>query len=252
MCGRYALTLPPEAVKQYFGYDETPNFPPRYNISPTQPVPIIRYDSQAASGCRFDLMRWGFIPGWVKDLKAFPLVINVRSETAREKPSFRAAFSRRRCLMPADGFYEWHRTGSGKSVQNNAYLFRRPDRSVFAFAALWECWSSPDGSEIDTVALVNGGANGLMSAVHDRCPIIIDHKDIDAWLNPSLTTDQAFGYCRPPSDDLLEMIRISSLVNKVANDRPEVQQPFVAGMATDQPESTQPKPAKQPAQGNLF
>jgi putative SOS response-associated peptidase YedK len=252
MCGRYALTLPPEAVKHHFRYDETPNFPARYNISPTQPVPIIRHDGLSPGGCRFDLMRWGFIPGWVKDPKTFPLVINIRSETAREKPSFRAAFARRRCLMPADGFYEWHRTGSGRGAQNNAYLFRKPDRSVFAFAALWECWSSADGSEIDTVALVNGGANGLMSAVHDRCPIIIHPKDFAAWLDPALTTDQAFGYCRPPPDDLLEMVRISSLVNKVANDGPQVQEPFVAEEIPEQIEISRRKPASETGQGSLF
>ncbi len=252
MCGRYALILPPDSVKQEFGYDETPNFPPRYNISPTQPVPIVRHDSTAQGGRRFDLMRWGFIPGWVKDPKTFPLVINVRSETAREKPSFRAAFTRRRCLMPADGFYEWHRTGQGKGAQNNAYLFRKPGRGVFAFAALWECWSSPDGSEIDTVALVNGGANGLMSAVHDRCPIIIAPKDYTAWLDPSLTADQAFGYCRPPPDDLLDMIRIGNLVNKVANDRPEVQEPFVAGWEPKPLEKSRCRKTKQSRQGRLF
>jgi putative SOS response-associated peptidase YedK len=197
-------------------------------------------------------MRWGFIPGWVKDPKTFPLVINVRSETAREKPSFRAAFARRRCLMPADGFYEWHRTGTGRGVQNNAYLFRKPDRGVFAFAAIWECWSSPDGSEIDTVALVNGGANGLMSAVHDRCPIIIAPNDFKAWLDPSLTADQAFSYCRPPPDELLEMIRIGNLVNKVANDRSEIQEPFVASEVAEQAETSRRKPARETGQGSLF
>jgi putative SOS response-associated peptidase YedK len=174
MCGRYAITLPPQAMREAFAYPEQPNFPPRYNIAPTQPVPVVRMHEGAR---QFILMRWGFIPGWVKDAKDFPLVINIRSESAREKPSFRAAFTRRRCLMPVDGFYEWHRLGK----ENRPYLFRRPDRGLFAFAALWETWHSQDGSEIDTVAMVTGPANGLMSAIHHRCPVIVEPRDHDAW-----------------------------------------------------------------------
>jgi putative SOS response-associated peptidase YedK len=223
MCGRYAITLPPDAMRALFRYREQPNFPPRHNIAPTQPVPVIRaHDGER----QFILMRWGFIPGWVKDLKNFPLVINIRGESAAEKPSFRAALTRRRCLMPADGFYEWHRIGTGRGTENRAYLFRRPDRGLFAFAALWETWHSPDGSEIDTVALVNGPANGLMSAIHERCPVIVDPADHDAWLDPRAEAKHVAPLIRPPPDDLLEMARIGSAVNKVANDGPEVQEPF--------------------------
>lgn len=225
MCGRYAITLPPEAMRRLFAYGEQPNFPPRYNIAPTQPVPVVRLENGAR---QFVLMRWGFIPGWVKDPKAFPLVINIRGEGAREKPSFRAAFIRRRCLMPADGFYEWHRMGPGRQAENRAYLFRRPDRGFFAFPALWETWHSPDGSEIDTVALVNGPANGLMAAIHDRCPVILDPRDYDAWLDPAATPDEAATLLKPPPDELLEMVRIGTAVNKVANDGPDVQEPFDA------------------------
>src|SRR5690606_12498466 len=119
MCGRYAITLPPDAMQALFRYGERPNFPPRYNIAPTQPVPVVRIHNGARE---FILMRWGFIPGWVKDAKAFPLVINIRGESAHEKPSFRAALTRRRCLMPADGFYEWHRVDK----ESRPYLFRKP------------------------------------------------------------------------------------------------------------------------------
>jgi putative SOS response-associated peptidase YedK len=223
MCGRYAITLPPEAMRSLFAYREQPNFPPRYNIAPTQPVPVVRLENGAR---QFILMRWGFVPGWVKDPKDFPLVINIRGESVREKPSFRAAFIRRRCLMPADGFYEWHRTGQGRQAENRAYLFRKPDRGLFAFAALWETWSAPDGSEIDTVALVNGPANGLMAAIHDRCPVILAPSDYDSWLDPAATPDEAARLLQPPPDDLLEMVRIGNAVNKVANDGPEVQEPF--------------------------
>jgi putative SOS response-associated peptidase YedK len=234
MCGRYALILPPEAVRGFFGHAERPNFPPRYNIAPTQPVPVVR----ALDGVRrFDLMRWGFIPGWVKNLKDFPLVINVRSETAREKPSFRAAFTRRRCLMPADGFYEWHRVGA----ENRPYLFRRPDRSPFAFAALWETWHSIDGSEIDTVALLNTHANGLMSAIHHRCPVILEPSLFDRWLDPATGVDDAFSMLQPPPDDLLEMLRITPLVNKVSHDGPAVQQ---AWRDAEEPRSSSDTPSR--------
>lgn len=247
MCGRYALILPPEAVRALFRYAEQPNFPPRYNVAPTQPVPVVVLRD---GDVNFMLMRWGFLPSWLKDPKDFPLVINVRGETIQEKPSFCAAFTRRRCLMPADGFYEWHRVGK----DNRAYLFRRPDRGVFAFAAIWETWSSADGSEIDTVALVNSHANGLMSAIHHRCPVILEQAQFEAWLDPSTTPDAAGLLLKPPPDEALEMVRIGPLVNKVANDGPQVQAPWVEPVH-DEPKLVQqkrPKAATPGGQGTLF
>jgi putative SOS response-associated peptidase YedK len=253
MCGRYAVTLPPEAMRQAFAYREQPNFPPRYNIAPTQPVPVVRLEQGTR---QFILMRWGFIPGWVKDPKDFPLVINIRSESAAEKPSFRAALARRRCLMPADGFYEWHRLGEGRRQENRPYLFRRPDRGFFAFAALWETWHSPDGSEIDTVAMVTGPATGQMAAIHHRSPVILAPENYDAWLDPGAEPAALQPLMRPPPDDLLEMFRIGEGVNKVANDGPELQAPFDPASAPKPPEQ---KPAmrsrrggKDDAQGSLF
>lgn len=253
MCGRYAVTLPPEAMRQAFAYREQPNFPPRYNIAPTQPVPVVRQDQGAR---QFLLMRWGFIPGWVKDPKTFPLVINIRSESAGEKPSFRAAFTRRRCLMPADGFYEWPRGGGQRQQENRPYLFRRQGRGFFAFAALWETWHSPDGSEIDTVAMVTGPANGLMAAIHERCPVILAPEDYDAWLDPHAEPARLMALLKPPPDEFLEMTMVGAAVNKVANDGPELQQPFDAATAPKPPEA---KPVMRPrrggkddAQGNLF
>ncbi len=172
---------------------------------------------------RFVLMRWGFLPGWVKDPKDFPLVINVRSETAAEKPSFRNALKRRRCLMPADGFYEWRRVGR----DNQAFLFRKADRGPFAFAAIHETWSGPDGGEIDTVALVNTQANATMAPIHHRCPIVLARDEHEAWLDPQASPADVARLMRPPPDDLLEAVRIGPAVNKVANDGPELQLPFV-------------------------
>lgn len=239
MCGRYAITLPPERLRSVFGYREQPNFPPRYNIAPTQPVPVVHLDQGER---HFTLMRWGFLPGWVKDPKDFPLVINVRSESAAEKPSFRAALIRRRALMPADAFYEW-RSGEARGAQKLPYLFRRPDREPFAFAALWETWHSPDGSEIDTAALVSGSANGLMSAIHHRCPVVLDPKDYDAWLDPAADAGTVAKLMRPPPDAMLEMIPIGPAVNKVAHDGPECQAPREAMPVAK---------AEEPAQGSLF
>jgi putative SOS response-associated peptidase YedK len=245
MCGRFAIITPPDAVKAYFGYAETPNFPPRYNIAPTQPVPVVH---NAEGDRHFTLMRWGFLPGWVKDPKEFPLVINIRSETAREKASFRAAFQRRRALMPADGFYEWQRLGK----DSRPFLLRRADRRIFAFAALYETWSSADGSEIDTVALLNTTANGVISAIHERSPVILPQEDFDVWLDPQTRPDEAHALLRPPPDDLLDMVEIGRAINKVANDTPDVQ---IA--AADQPEpANEKKPGKPPRsdseQGSLF
>jgi putative SOS response-associated peptidase YedK len=249
MCGRYALTLPPDAVRQYFGYTDQPNFPPRYNIAPTQPVPVVHRQDGVR---RFTLMRWGFIPGWVKDPKDFPLIINIRSETAREKASFRAAIQRRRALMPADGFYEWQRLGR----ESRPFLLRRPDRAVFAFAALWETYMSSDGSEIDTVALLNTTANGVIAAIHERSPVILPPDQFEAWLDPETPAERALGLLRPPADDLLEMIPIGRAVNKVANDSPAVQEPEAAKRESPTPPSPPKRKASARApdegQGGLF
>lgn len=250
MCGRYAITLPPEAMRKVFAYREQPNFPPRYNIAPTQPVPVVRLHEGAR---QFILMRWGFIPGWVKDPKDFPLVVNIRGESAATKPSFRAALARRRCLMPADGFYEWHRLGKGRQAESRANLFRRPDRAPFALAALWETWHSPDGSEIDTVAPLTGAANGLMAAIHDRCPVIVAPEHFDGWLDPMADARDAENLLRPPPDDLLEMIRIGNAVNKVANDGPELHEPFdAAAQSTPAVPARSGKAKGNGSQGELF
>jgi putative SOS response-associated peptidase YedK len=247
MCGRYALTLPPDAVRRYFDYTDQPNFPPRYNIAPTQPVPVLHLQDGVR---RFRLMRWGFLPGWVKDPKEFPLVINIRSETVREKASFRAAFLRRRALMPADGFYEWQKLGR----DSRPFLLRRPDRGPLAFAALHETWSSPDGSEIDTAALVNTTANGVIAAIHERSPVILPPEHFDAWLDPATPPDAARSLLQPPPDDLLEMIPIGRAVNKVANDDAAVQAPIGPDVSDDPPPS-KPKPTgrgRDDRQGALF
>ena len=154
MCGRFALTLPPEALRRLFGFVELPNLAPRFNIAPTQPIAIIRAargDSDGSVARHWAHVRWGFLPGFVKDAKGFPLLFNARAEGVEDKASFRNAARRRRCLVPADGFYEWHRVGSGRSVPSQPYLCRRADGMAMGLAGLWETWVGPNGEEVDTV-----------------------------------------------------------------------------------------------------
>ncbi len=245
MCGRYAIKTIPEVMQAAFGYEDRPNFPPRYNIAPTQPVPVVTLDHGKR---RFVLMRWGFIPGWVKDPKDFPLVINVRSETAREKPSFRAAFTRRRALMPADAFYEWHREGKVKTP----YLIRRPDGGLFAFPALWETWTSPDGSEVDTVAMLTAEAPPPVAAIHHRTPVILDPANWNEWLAPETTPDRAAALLEPPVQAELELVPISSAVNRVANDGPELQEPAGPAVAAPKAAPRRREPGTAGGQGSLF
>ncbi len=153
MCGRFAITLPPEAVRAFFDYVEQPNFPPRYNIAPTQPIPIVFARAHTGGAERhFLLTRWGFLPGFVKDPKTFPLLINARAEGVGEKASFRAALRRRRCLVVADGFYEWRR--AAEKGLRQPYLIRRVNGEPMGFAGLWETWMDATGGEIDTACII--------------------------------------------------------------------------------------------------
>jgi len=231
MCGRYAITTPPEGIRALFRYVEQPNFPPRYNIAPTQPAPIVRQerDGHGVKSRHFVLVRWGFLPGFVKDPKDFPLVINARSETLAEKPSFRNAFRRRRCLFIADAFYEWRRPPGGARKGAPAaqpFLIRRQDGLPMALAGLWEAWSGPNGEEVETACIVTTSANGPMAAIHDRMPVIVEPDDFDRWLD---CADEHMGdvaaLMRPAPDDTLEFMPIGTAVNKVANDAPEIQAP---------------------------
>lgn len=204
MCGRYAITLPPEAMRQVFRYVDQPNFPPRHDVRPTQPVPIVRVENGER---RFRLVRWGFIPGFVKDEKSFPLLINARAESVFEKPSFRNAIKRRRCLFVADGFYEWQKLDE-KGRRKRPFLIRRPMGGPLALAGIWEGWQSPNGSEIETAAILTTSANALVSAIHDRMPVIIGEADFAAWLAPEAERAAIEALLRPLDDDALELLPI--------------------------------------------
>jgi putative SOS response-associated peptidase YedK len=248
MCGRYAITLPPEAYRRAFNYAEHPNFPPRFNIAPTQPVPIIFSDK----GVRhFMLVRWGFVPGWAKSAADFPLLINARGETLLEKAAFKNALKRRRCIFLADGFYEWGRNGREKQP----FLIRPVSRGVMPLAGLWETYSDATGSEIDTAAIVTTDANGLLSAIHTRMPVILDDAGVDAWLNVEEVSDkEAMALVRPCADDGLDLVPVSSRVNKVDNDDPSIQETLVVAKSMPAPEaSARAKRARAAEeQGELF
>jgi putative SOS response-associated peptidase YedK len=220
MCSRYSLTSLPEAVRSYFRYDNEAVFPPRYNIAPSQPVAIVR--DTPTGGRELALVRWGLIPGWVKDPRAFKMLINARSETAAEKPSFRAAMRHRRCLLPADGFYEW----KGAPGSKRPHLVRPRAGGPMALAGIFENWLGADGSEIETMAILTVAANAAMSALHDRMPGIIAPEHFDAWLDcrPGTATE-IVELLAPAPEDFLDIIEVSRALNNPRNEGPEVQVP---------------------------
>lgn len=207
MTGRFALTHSPQEVRDWFGYVEEPDFPPRYNIAPSQPVAVVHADFSAR---HFTLMRWGFIPGFIKDIAGYPLLINIRSESVQDKPSFRNAFARRRCLIPADGFYQWQGHGRARWP----FLARRADGGLLAMAGIWETWSGHDGSEIDTVGLITTDASGRLAAFSERSPVLIAREDGDLWLDPLTRPGDAARLLRPPEADLLELEPVKLNLNE--------------------------------------
>ena len=269
MCGRYTITSAPEAIRALFRYREQPNFPPRYNVAPTQPIPIVRLardqakwepvsrpdraqDSKdgarpdekpvstfadSAPGKRqFALVRWGLLPYWVKDPKTFTLLINARGESVVDKPAFRAAMKRRRCLIPADGFYERKAVGERKAP----YFVRLKSGEPMAFAGLWETWTGPNGEELETAAIVTTDANRLLAPIHSRMPVILAPGAFDLWLNTNDVNEKtAAALIAPAPEDLLEAYEVSTAVNRVANDDPKLVGPVVA--------SAEPAPAPKPA-----
>ncbi|MGC1465999.1 MAG: SOS response-associated peptidase [Pseudolabrys sp.] len=240
MCGRFIITSPPEAFRALFEYDEQPNFPPRYNVAPTQPIAIVR----VVGGKRqFALVRWGLLPSWVKDPKTFSLLINARGESAADKPAFRAAMRRRRCLIPVDGFYEWQNIGGRK----RPFFIRAKSGRPFAFAGLWETWTGPNGEELETAAIVTTTANRALAPIHERMPVIVPPDAFGLWLNASeVDVHAAAALIVPAPDEFLDAYEVSTAVNRVANDSPALIAP-----APDAPEAQAEAPAPSKAQRKL-
>ena len=225
MCGRFALMTSTEQLAMQFDVPETavnalPPSVPRYNIAPTQPVAAIRL---AENGQReFTFFRWGLVPSWAKDLNIGSRMINARSETVAEKPSFRTAFKRRRCLIPADGFYEWQKQGSGKQPMFIRPVAERP----FALAGLWEVWRDPDGSVLQTCTILTTTPNELMAPIHNRMPVIVEPEDFDLWLNPEPNPEQGLHLLRPYPTEKMTAYPVSTTVNNPRNDVPDCIQPL--------------------------
>lgn len=241
MCGRFTLTATPEEVEALFALLELEGFPARYNIAPTQPVLMVIAGPKAEPGSNLPdrralLVRWGLIPGWAKDPKDLPLLINARSETAAEKPAFRAAMRHRRTLVPASGFYEWKRDGSKKS---QPYFIRPRGGGLMAFGGLMETYAEPGGSEIDTGAILTTAANSAIAAIHDRMPVIIRPEDFARWLDCRTSEPRDVAdLMAPVPPDYLEAIPISDKVNKVANVGPELLEPVPLAVEAAAPKPT--------------
>jgi putative SOS response-associated peptidase YedK len=216
MCGRYAITTAPEAMRRIFKYQEMPDFPARYNVAPSQPIPVVRlWEGER----QFALMRWGLIPGFVKDPKTISLLFNARGETVNERPAFKNAMKRRRCLIPANGFYEWRRDGAS----NQPYFIQRRDGGLLAFAGLWETWIGPNGEELDTAAIVTTDASPSIRSIHHRMPVILPPETWDMWLDSRRVDAQmAAALIAAAPDDALEVYEVSPAVNRAVHDGPEL------------------------------
>jgi putative SOS response-associated peptidase YedK len=217
MCGRFTLTVDPAELQEAFGSFIFPTqFSPRFNIAPTQPILAVPNDAKNTA----DFFVWGLIPSWAKDPAIANKLINARGETVAEKPSFRGSFKYKRCLILADGFYEWKAQYGEKTKK--PYFIHMKDRNPFAFAGLWDEWRSPDGGTLRTCTIVTTEPNELMSTLHNRMPVILDAKDYEQWLDPApQTPENLLPLIKPFPADRMSAHPVSRLVNKPGNDRPE-------------------------------
>jgi len=222
MCGRYRLSRRKRIVEEYFETaSDEPEWNPRYNIAPTQPVPVIRQHPKEPRR-ELSLMRWGLIPSWAKDMSGAAMMINARSETAATKPAFRDPLANRRCLIPADGFYEWQRAGKAKQP----YCFEVNYGALFAFAGLWDRWKDPNEQWIKSCSILTTTPNAVTSSVHDRMPVILDPDCYDLWLDPGMHDMRAVSDMLKPYDArMMRCYPVSSRVNSVANDDAECSTP---------------------------
>lgn len=219
MCGRYSQRQSAKIIAQAFQVDDVPTLEPRYNIAPTQSVPTVLQTS-ASTNRQFKMLHWGLIPSWAKDSKMGAKLINGRAETVAEKPAFRSAFRQRRCLVLADGFYEWQQQEQKK--QKQPFYFHLSDERPFAFAGLWEHWKGEDGEEIESCTLLTTEANELMQPIHNRMPVILDPKDYDLWLDPEVKKPELLQpLLHSYRSEEMTAYPVSTVVNKPSNDSAE-------------------------------
>jgi putative SOS response-associated peptidase YedK len=224
MCGRYTLTLSLEALRSAFpGAKFQIDYAPRFNIAPSQMIPVIR--EEAEGGLRADLFKWGLIPSWSKDETIGFRLINARAETLAEKPAFRAALKFRRCLIPADGFFEWVNIEAAKNKL--PIYFRLKSKAVFSFAGLWETWKSPRGEEINSATIITTEPNTLVSQFHARMPVILSQDKYTNWLAPGAKSpDELHSLLQPYPEAGMECYPVSPMVNSPRNDSPEIVVPL--------------------------
>ena len=217
MCGRYSFTLPPEAIRELFRVVTGLNLQPRYNIAPTQAVPVIGREPNGERALK--MFRWGLIPRWSKEVPKSAPLINARSEGIGNSKMFCEAFHKRRCLVPADGFYEWNKDKSLKD--RRPWRIVDPDRPAFAFAGIWEAWRNPEGEILRSFAIVTTAANDKLSPIHDRMPVMLESADEAAWLDPNNAEPKLQSLLAPYDPGKTELYRVDARVNSVKNDDPE-------------------------------
>lgn len=215
MCGRYAL-VETDALQTRFDISGTmPDLAPRYNVAPTQILPVVVRNSPN----RIALMRWGLIPSWAKDASGAGRMINARAETVAERPAYRTALRSRRCLVPANGFFEWQRAGASRVP----HYFHMKDDALFAFAGLYDTWRDPNGDTITTYTIITGAPNDVVAPIHDRMPVILHREDEDRWLDLAITgPGEVVPLLRPYPASEMEAYPVSTVVNSPAHDMPDV------------------------------
>jgi putative SOS response-associated peptidase YedK len=214
VCGRFVTDIPPEELAKIFGLVEAPKLEPRFNVAPTQLSAVVRNQGDRN---RLDLLKWGFVPGWSKDLSFGSHLINARSESVAEKPVFRHAIKYRRCIIPASGFYEWSHSGSRKQP----YYIRMADQTPMCMAGVWELWKAPDGSELETFAILTTAANKLVEPIHDRMPVILHPDRFTLWLSHNMhDPEQLQQLYQPFPAEQLEAFKVPDLVNNTRFDSP--------------------------------
>jgi putative SOS response-associated peptidase YedK len=217
MCGRFTLRTPAYKLAEAFGVEVRANLAARYNIAPSQDIAALR--AQGDGQRELVMLRWGLVPGWAKDPAMGNRMINARAETVAEKPAFRAAFRQRRCLIPADGFFEWQKTPDGSK---QPYLMARPDGEPFTMAGLWELWQPPGTDEpLETCTIITTEANETVAPIHHRMPVILSASDREAWLDPAPPSAEALAaLLRPAPDDTLIAQAVDRHVNNARHDDP--------------------------------
>ncbi|MHA1108553.1 MAG: SOS response-associated peptidase [Alphaproteobacteria bacterium] len=224
MCGRFSLTTAPEAMRALFEYENFPNLEPRYNIAPTQQVAVVRSDGDGG-GRALSMLRWGLVPHWAKDISIGARMINARAETVASKPAFRDAFAKRRCLIIADGFFEWRTEDGAKQP----FRIGMKGGAPFAFAGLWESWSPAEGASLETVTIITTAANDRLHPIHHRMPVILAAADYAAWLDvDGVDGPAAQALLKPYPAEPMAFYRVNRAVNNARNDNPDCIEPLAA------------------------